>query len=251
MKGVSAWLFAVMFLAPLWPAAGQTRTQLQFGAAYEHLSNGYQPWRTATLQIRATGPDLAAHASVEETTRFSQLDHIVAVGVERRLTSRWAVGAEAHASPSHHFSATWGALGHIGFTAGRGWGVQTDVRHLEYTSAPVTVAAMTVERYVSRYRTAYSLYAARLHSDGSISHRTQGDVYYGGSSSSVGVSLSVGEEVESVVPGGVLRTQVRGAGVVGRHWFAPQWLVIYDALVQQQGALYTRKRISLGLARRF
>jgi YaiO family outer membrane protein len=109
----------------------------------------------------------------------------------------------------------------------------------------------TVERYVSRYRAAYSLYAARLQSERSIGHRVQGDVYYGHSSSSVGLALSLGDEVESTLPNGVLRTSVRGAGVVGRQWLTPRWLLICDALVLQQGALYTRRRISIGLEHRF
>jgi hypothetical protein len=44
---------------------------------------------------------------------------------------------------------------------------------------------------------------------------------------------------------------VRGAGVTGRQSVSARWLVVYDALVQQQGALYTRRRLSVGLEHRF
>ena len=251
MRRVSCWLFAVAFLVPASSTAGQRATQLQFAAAYEHLSNGYDPWRTASLELRTSESGLSAHARVEETMRFSQLDHNVTVGVQRRVSSRFTVGGGAQVSPSHHVSPRWGALGEVEFAGRDGWGVQAAVRHLQYTSAPVTISATTVERYVSRYRAAYSLYAARLHSEGTIGHRVQGNVYLGRSSSSVGVTLSLGDEVESTLPNGVLRTSVRGAGVIGRQWLSPRWLLICDALVQQQGALYTRRRVSIGLEHRF
>jgi YaiO family outer membrane protein len=251
MRRVSCWLFAVVLLVPARPAAGQRGTQLQFGAAYEHLSNGYDPWRTATLELRTSGSDVGVHARIEETMRFSQLDHNVTLGVRRGLTSRFTVGGGAQVSPSHHVSPRWGAFGEAEFAGGGGWGVQAAVRLLQYPSAPVTISATTVERYVSRYRAAYVLYAARHHSEGSIGHRVQGDIYYGRSSSSVGATLSIGEEVESTLPDGLLRTSVRGAGVTGRQSVSARWLVVYDALVQQQGALYTRRRLSVGLEHRF
>jgi YaiO family outer membrane protein len=251
MRRISCWLSALALLVPASSAAGQRATQLQFAAAYEHLSNGYDPWRTATLELRTSESGLSAHARVEETMRFSQLDHNVTLGVQRRVTSRFTVGGGAQVSPSHRVSPRWAALGDVEFAGRGGWGAQAAVRQLQYTSAPVTISATTVERYVSRYRAAYSLYAARFRSAGSIGHRVRGDVYYGRSSSSVGVALSLGDEVESTLPNGVLRTSVRGAGVVGRQWLTPRWRVIYDALVQQQGALYTRRRIAIGLERRF
>jgi len=251
MRRISCWLSVVAFLVPASSAAGQRTTQLQFAAAYDHLSNGYDPWRTATLELRTNGLGLSAHARVEETMRFSQLDHNVTLGVQRRMTSRFTVGGGAQVSPSHRVSPKWAALGDVELAGRGGWGVLAAVRHLQYTSAPVTISASTVERYVSRYRAAYSLYAARLQSERSIGHRVQGDVYYGHSSSSVGLAVSLGDEVESTLPNGVLRTSVRGAGVVGRQWLTPRWLLIYDALVLQQGALYTRRRISIGLEHRF
>jgi YaiO family outer membrane protein len=227
-------------------------TQLQFDAAYEHLSNGYSPWRSASLELRAGGASGRVHAVVEEAARFSYLDHNLTLGIERRLTSRWTLSGEAQSSPSHHVSAIWGARGQIEFIAGGGWNVQASLLHRRYSSASVDLSTMAVERYMSRYRGAYSFHAARLHSgEMSTSHRGQGDLYYGPLSSSVGVSVSVGEEVENVGPLGVLRTDVRAAAVVGRQWICPTWFVRYDAVVHEQGTFYTRRRTSVGLGHRF
>jgi YaiO family outer membrane protein len=226
--------------------------QLQLGAGYEHLSNGYSPWRNAVLDVQAVGPRGGVRAAVEESSRFSTVDHNVIIGVERRLASQWIVSGEAELSPSHHVSPLWGALGQVGILAGNGWSLQANLRHRRYTSSSVDLATFTIERYVSRYRAAYSLYLTRLHGgEKSTSHRVQGDLYFGPLSSSVGVSLAAGQEVESVGSFGLLRTDVRAVAVTGRQWFSPKWFLRYEALVHEQGTLYSRRRLGVAVGHRF
>jgi YaiO family outer membrane protein len=228
------------------------RLHVQFGVGYEGLSNGYSPWRSAVLGARTVGRTTSVHGTVEESTRFSQLDHNATIGFERHLNSRWRVSGEAELSPSHHFSPLWGVLGQAGIVGRGGWNLTAGVRHRRYSSSAVDMVSTTLERYVSRYRAAYSLYVTRLHGGATAaSHRVQGDVYYGPSSSSVGVSVAAGAEVESLGPSGLLRTDVRAAAVTGRHWFSPNWFLQYDALVHQQGAFYWRRRLGAALGRRF
>jgi len=246
-------LFALLVLPAGSPAGAQTNDaehpgSIQFRVAYEQLSKGYAPWRSASLDVRGSG----FSAAVEETTRFSQLDHNITGGVQRHLASRLIVASEAGVSPSHHVSPTWGLAGRVELDAGAGWGLQASLQHRRYTSASVDLSAMTVERYFSRWRAAYTLYLARLRGgEASASHRAQGDLYYGRSSNSVGVSVSTGDELENLQPIGVLRTPVHAASVVGRQWIAPTWCVEYDALVHEQGTFYTRRRVSVGLGYRF
>jgi YaiO family outer membrane protein len=226
-------------------------TLLQFHAGYEHLSNGYRPWRSAGLELRAGGAGGRVHLAVEERARFSQVDHNITVGVERRVASRWVLAGEGQSSPSHGISATWGARGQVEFVTGRGWNLQASLLHRRYATASVVLGAMGVERYLSRYRAAYWFYRARLGRETSASHRVQGDLYYGPLSSSAGLSLSMGQEVENVGPSGILRTDVRAAAVVGRHWIDSTWFVAYEALVHEQGEFYTRRRTMVGLGHRF
>ncbi len=227
-------------------------TQVEFGAAYEHLSNGHRPWRSASFELRTGGASGRVHVAVEEMTRFLLLDHNVIVGVERRVAPRWTLAGEVQSSPSHHVSALWGAGGRIEFIAGDGWSLHANLLHRQYSSASVDLAAMGVERYIARYRAAYTLYRARLHGgETSTSHRVQGDLYYGLLSSSAGVSVSMGQEVENVGLVGVIRTDVRAAAVVGRHWIHPKWFVTYEAVIHEQGDFYTRRRTSVGLGHRF
>lgn len=242
-------LMTMVLLTPVPSNAGPDLAQVQLGMAYERLSNGYEPWRSITLDVRAGGSRGVIHAAVDESTRFSQVDHNITAGFERRLASRWTIGGDVQASPSPHFSPTWGTRAGIEFASGTGWGVQGSNRRLHYLANDVTVSAATLERYVSRYRIAYSIADARLDGAGAISQRVNGDLYYG--PSSVGVLVAFGDEVESLIPDGVLRTHVRAVGVMGHQAVRPRWLLVYDAVIHRQGSFYTRRRFSAGVQHRF
>ena len=82
------------------------------------------------------------------------------------------------------------------------------------------------------------------------SHLFQGNYYYGEQTSSVGVGLSYGRELERL-PGGLLETNVRSIDVNGRHWFSKTLAVAYTLSLHRQGGLYTRRGVSVGLRYRF
>jgi len=226
---------------------------LQAETAYEGLSHGYDAWRSTTLSLGVERRDgRALYGSVARTTRFSLLDHEITIGVRSRPARRVIVSAEAEASPSHHVSPTWGMLGHVDIDAGGGWGVEADIRHRHYASDDVELGAMTIERYVAQFRVAYVLSAARLGGGAAaFGQRAQGDVYYGPRTNRIGLIVSTGNEIEHVEPLGVLRTPVRAIAIVGRQWLASRWFLSYDASVHEQGALYTRRRVNVGLGTRF
>jgi YaiO family outer membrane protein len=225
---------------------------LQFGAAYEHLSNDLGPWRSAHLAVRVGNPAQSVFASMQESVRFSLQDYDVTAGLERRVTPRVVGAAEFFVSPSHRVSPKWGVLGRVQVDAGHGWVVHASLDHRRYASATVDIGSSAIERYMGRFRAAYSLYASRLHGSRiAFAHRVQGDVYYGPPGSSVGLSLASGEEIENVQPLGLLSTRVLSAAVVGRQAVSAGWVLTYDVVVHRQGSLYTRHRSSIGLGRRF
>jgi YaiO family outer membrane protein len=249
-------LVAVLSLLVASPAAGQgsaVATSLQVDAAYEHLSGGLSPWRTAGVSVQTERDSGGVfRAGVRESVRFSRLDHEVSAGVQRSLTSRLTASLEAELSPSHHVLPQWAALGRMQVRVGGGWVVQEAFQHRSYEAAAVQISSTTVERYLGPYRAAYTLYVAALDGlDTAFSHRADGTVYYGARTSSIGVSISAGEELENVQPIGILRTPVRSLALTGKHWLTPEWFVAYDTLVHEQGALYQRRRVGLRLGRRF
>ena len=229
------------------------RPTLQFGVAFEALSNGLDPWRSARLEASAApNSEQTVYGALHETVRFSMSDHDVMAGFRQRVSQRVTLVTEGQVSPSHNVSPKWDGLGQVEVVADGGWNVQAGLRYREYETASVALGATTVERYWGRYRAAYTLYLSHLEDAGSSSsHRVHGDYFYGPLSSSIGISLATGSELESHGPLGVVRTDVRSVALIGRQWLTPAWFVRYDPLLHEQGKLYTRKRLSASLGHRF
>jgi YaiO family outer membrane protein len=254
MRSVSTLLTTLCLLGATSAAAQGTgrETSLRFDAAYEHLSNGFSPWRTAGVMLETLDGGSVFQAGVKESLRYSRLDHELTAGFQQTLISRLIAVGEAEVSPTHHVAAHWAALGRLDVRVADGWNVQGSIQHREYEAASVGITSMTVERYLGRYRAAYTVYWARLDSvDTALTHRAQGNWYYGRTTSSIGISVSAGEELENVQPLGILRTRVRSVALTGRQWLTPAWFVAYDTLVHEQGSLYQRRRLGVSLGHRF
>jgi len=251
----AALLLLVLLLLTARPAGAQTSrsTSLQLDAAYEHLSRGLSPWRTAGLTVQS---ERAAGAmwrfGIRESVRFSRLDHGVTAAFQRPLSARVTASVEGGVSPSHHVLPQWAALGAVQVRVRGAWIAHASVQHRRYVDARVHIASTTVERYLRRYRGAYTLYLSNLGGlDTAVSQRLEGNVYYGAGTSSIGLSVSAGDELENIQPLGVLRTPVRSIAVSGKHWVTPAWFMAYDTMVHEQGVLYQRRRVSLTVGRRF
>ena len=226
---------------------------MQLGVAHEALSGGHVPWRSVTFDVSSkSDAGHTIYGALRETSRFSLLDHQVMAGLSRQLSHRLVAVTELEVSPTHHLLSRWTVSGQLQTNLGKGWNVQTGLRHGEYTGASVDIGTVTAERYWGRYRAAYSLYLAHVAGGGvSGSHRVHGDYYYGKYENSIGVSLSGGREIENVEFRGVLRTGVRSAALTGRQWLTRRWSVFYDAGIHEQGVYYTTKRLGIAVGHRF
>ncbi len=124
-------------------------------------------------------------------------------------------------------------------------------RHSSYATTDVDSLAATIEQYAAQFRIAYTLTAARPTGvQTSFGHSLRLSHDYG-DASYVTLGLGFGEEAEAVAPGVVQVTQVRSIGVNGVHWRNTRWGFSWEAGWYEQGDLYNRLRISLGLEHRF
>ena len=170
--------------------------------------------------------------------------------------SRWAgLGGgivEGSYSPTHEVLAQSSVYAFLQKSFGSGWGLGVGLRHNEYTSTASNVASLLAERYWGSFRGAYTLYSGRPEGASSAaSHRLQLSYYYD-DRNAVGMSYTNGREVENVgPPRGVVATDVQSWSVGGQHWFAPSWALTYDLTQHEQGTLYRRQGLQLGLRRSF
>jgi YaiO family outer membrane protein len=229
------------------------RSELQFSTAYESLSNGYENWRTATLDFshRFRSGHLF-YGSLLATERFRQRDRQATIGFYQPVKKNWTLQFEASVSPNYRTLPKWSAFIGVERKLRKGWNISGGYRRTHYRSAKVNLVNSGVEKYFGNYRAAYTLYVSNLQSTGtSASHRFQFNRYYGEFVSSVGVTAAIGRELESLGSSGVLQTGVRSIGISGRHWFNRRWGMNYDAAFTKQGNFYNRRGASIGISFRF
>jgi YaiO family outer membrane protein len=231
-------------------AVSQVRnTEIETGFTRDHLSGGRQEWQSWYLE---GAHDFARRhtlfGGLGQTDRFGLRDDVLWAGLYYPLAREWTLLVEASHSPDHQVLARYSAFGQLHVALPHGWGLAAGLRHSEYTSVYTNTLLAEVERYWGNWRGAYTLYLGRPEDAGSApAHRLQANYYYG-ERSRVGAAFTFGREVENTgPPSGIITTDVMSFAVFGRHWFAPQWAATWEVLTHEQGNLYRRTGLRLGL----
>jgi len=226
---------------------------VEFGHSRETLTNNLTDWTsTYLLASRRFGDRKTIYGGLRETRRFGLDDSEAHAGVYFPLGSTWSSQIEVSVSPTHEVLARNSVYGQIQKNLPGGWGLGFGVRHNEYTLVSSNVVSAMAERYWGNFRGAYTLYSGRPEGASSAaSHRLQLNYYYS-DRSTVGLSYTDGREVENVgPPRGLISSDVKNWGITGQHWFAPAWALTYDLVQHEQGTLYRRQGLRLGVRHSF
>lgn len=228
------------------------RFEVEARNSIERLTGGRADWRNAQLDWQARNAARQTYyGSLRATERFSLDDREFMVGTYQPFGTAWGMQVEAVVSPTHRVLAKNSLLAQIERRFEGGWGVQAGYRRSAFESTGTDLMIGTVDKYLSSFRVAYSLYVGRPDGAGfSPSHRLQWAYNYT-DNSFFGISVNSGRETENILPRGVLVTQVSGFTISGRHEFAPGWAASYEWLSQRQGDLYTRRGFGLGIRHAF
>jgi len=226
---------------------------LELGYGRESLTNNLSDWtNTYLLGSRKLGERQTFYGGLRETERFGLKDSEAHAGLYFPLGQSWGGIIEGSYSPTHEVLPQRSVYGYLQKNFRGGWGLGLGLRHNEYTATANNVASLLAERYWGNFRGAYTLYSGRPEGASSAaSHRMQLSYYYG-DRSTIGMSYANGREVENVgLPRGVISTDVQSWSVSGQHWFTPSLAITYDLIQHEQGTLYRRQGLQLGLRRSF
>lgn len=228
-------------------------TEVEAGFTRESLTGNRPDWRSTYLHgVHRWDAQHTVFGTLRETERFGLRDTEAGFGAYFPLSGTWLGLLEASLSSTHHVLPKHSVFAQVFRPLGAGWSVNAGLRHSEYTNSGANLLVAGVERYFGSYRGAYTLYSGRPEGGASgPAHRFQLDYYYA-ERSSVGLSVTHGRELENVgPPAGILSSDVRNLTLSGRHWLDRDWAVTYDLLTHQQGTLYRRDGVRLGLRYRF
>lgn len=219
-------------------------------AHHEWLDSGYDDWRGLRLDMAAARPGrLGGYGALVAEHRFGRADHGIEAGLLIPIAPGWTLQPEVGLVPDAQFLPEHYLDLRLQRDFGDGWIGAASLRRSDYPDSRVERLALGVERYAGMWRLGYTLHLTRLAGSHSVSHDLRAARSYG-ERSEVGLQFVFGRE-SALVRTGVVASDVRAATVFGRHAFGPQWSLLWNLGVTDQGDLYTRRGVTLGLERRF
>ena len=242
-----AFLAFLLLSGPAWGL------EMEGGFTKETLTNGKPDWRSIYLEA---AHDFAKrqtlYGGVRETERFDFRDTELTAGYYHPFTEHFIAQIEGSHSSSHNVLPENALAAAASWELTKGWVASGGLRYNQYTENDSRVLNAGVERYFGSYRAFYAIYNGKPQGAPSASAQRLGIDYYYGEAGRIGVGVTWGREVEYVgPPTGIITSDVRAVSVYGRHWLTPAWAVTWEALRHEQGDLYTRTGVRLGLRHHF
>ncbi len=227
-------------------------TKAWISAAYEDLSGGRDSWQSASLGV---DKKLSAHrhviGSVQTEKRFDARDEQFSIGWADRIGSDWSYALGLDMAPDGEILPEWNFVAEAGRALPYDMSLSLRARHASYATVDVDSVAAGVEKYLPRYRIGYTLTAAQpTDLDWSLGHTLRFARDYS-DENHVTLTLGFGEEAETIAPGVVQVTENRSVGLSGLHWTSRAWGITWEAGWYEQGDLYDRVRLGLGLQHRY
>jgi YaiO family outer membrane protein len=228
-------------------------SKLSADLSYEDVSGGRPAWKGASvgLDTRLGGPrHLFTGLHLEE--RFDTRDTQVQLGYADRLDDDWSYGVSADITPGGDILPRWSLAAEAGRALPDDWGINLRLRHAHHEAVDVDTLATTVEKYLGAFSVGYSLNVAKTSDieDPSFGHLLRAGHDYGDANRAALV-VGFGEEAETIAPGVVQVTDTKSVALSGLHWASTRWGISWEAGWYEQGDLYDRFRVRLGLEHRF
>lgn len=242
------------FLATLLPggAFASGPAAIEAGATRENLDNGFDDWQSRFVSADwRPAPRQALYGLLRETERFGLDDSEALAGIYYPLARSAVLLVEASASATSEVLPRWTFLAQTEFALANGFGSHVGMRHAEYDDATVNAGRFTFEKYIGAWRVAYVATVSRLTDAETAWTHVLSATWYNGDDSRVTLIMTRGEEVESFGPAGVAVSDIRAFTLTGRQAVWRNWSATYELGRHEQGDLYTRQVLGLGLRCRF
>jgi YaiO family outer membrane protein len=232
--------------------ANPSFTEIAAGTSRETLSNDAPDWTTTHFSVvhqfaarQSLGVDIA------RVSRFGLSDETLTLSAYTPAGTKTTLFFEAIKSRNHNFLARDSVQAQLLQSFDAGVGAAIGVRHARYENSNVTIGEITLEKYFSDYRVAFSVLPSHSTSAGNATSYRFSLARYYGERSNMQIAAARGTELEranALLP--IVATDVRSLSVYGRHAFDGAWALEY-ALGQSKRANVTHYEFSVGASFRF
>ncbi len=223
--------------------------QVSVGAGYDSLSRDLPSWNNQFADIHYRQADGRLYrARVGRDERAAAADTSFSAGAETPLADDWFAGADLSFASDAFYQADLGYGVYAGRVLDDGWVANLHYRRKEYASATIGSVIAGVEKYVSDFRIAYSLNWSRLHGASSFMSHVATANWYVDDDTSVGITLSTGDEAEAIGNGQVLETDVESLTLSGKQQLSERYSLHWWVGVHNQGELYRRRFLGMAVS---
>ena len=230
----------------------ERNTRVSLTAAHEDLSGGRDAWQSATFGLdRRLAEHRHLFGGVHVEERFDEQDEQFSLGFADRAGSDWSVGVSLDVAPDAEVLPEWNLVAEAARALSKDMSLSFRARHADYADVDVESLAIGIEKYFRTFRAAYTLTGAQPSGLGTSYGHTLRLAHDYGEGNHVTLALGYGEEAETIAPGVVQVTENRSVSLNGLHWGSNAWGFTWEAGWYEQGDLYERVRMSLGLQYRF
>ena len=220
----------------------------EFEASRENLDNGTPDWEQINLLFgRFLTKRHQITLAASRASRFDTTDTQVGAGASIGVGENWMITGQLAVSSAPNFLPDTSVNLGVSRRFEQGWVGGVRWRKRDYEDASVESIGFIAERYFGKYRIAYSMDSARLSSEQASVHALTAN-YYADSGSRFGLILAAGEEVETVSPGELLKTDVSALALIGNHPVNEHLSVGWRLATHRQGRLYRRNAIGLSVS---
>lgn len=235
-----------------WGEEGAPGILMESGIVYESLDNDFSDWREHYVTLdQKLESGKSVYGRLRHSERFDNRDQELMAGVYIPVADRWTTAIEASIAPESAILPRWTLFGLAQRTLPGGYVVHGGWRHSDYQDSSVELLSASIERYWGTYHASTTLYAAIV--DGTrpvFSHGAKLERYYG-RRNRLGLGLGFGLQAESIGEGLVRVNRVTTISIGGTHWLNGNWSIVWDIENLQQGGLYRKRRLRVGLGRQF
>lgn len=226
--------------------------EVEAGAGYDYLTNGYAPWYTGHVSGRYTfGPRATVYGRLQETSRFGLLDTELMAGGTYPVGGNLTGVLEGSVSPTAQVLPRLSGAAMAELALGAGWVAWARARHAVYSAASFSTGTVGAEVYWGLLRLTYAIGASTSPSGGLPIGMQGAATLMPNDRDAYSLRLGAGQEVEAVGPARVVTSDVLSASLESRTWLTPHWALLAEAGWTRQGAFYDRLHGQLGVRRAF